>query len=79
MTAIIHHGLARLDDDRHLRTLFRRHVGTPLWLSVPLLVAVFIVADEGYHADLLFPDHVSTVWFGAYWLVSGSLLTYLSA
>jgi hypothetical protein len=78
VTAIIHHGLARLDDDRHLRTLFRRHIETPLWLSVPLLVAVFIVADEGYHADL-FPAHVSTVWFGAYWLVLGSLLTYLFA
>jgi hypothetical protein len=61
-----------LDDDRHLRTLFRRHIETPLWLSVPLLVAVLIVADEGYHADL-FPAHVSTVWFGACWLVLGLL------
>jgi hypothetical protein len=76
VTAVIHHGLARLDDERHLRTLFRRHIETPLQLSVPLLVLVFIIANEGYHPDL-FPAHVSTVWFGAYWLVLGSLLTYL--
>jgi hypothetical protein len=75
-TAIIHHGLARLDDERQSRRIFRRHIATPLWLGVPLLVAVFVVADEGYHPDL-FPAHVSTVWFGAYWLVLGALLTYL--
>jgi hypothetical protein len=78
VTAIIHHGLARLDNEQRLRTLFRRHIHIPLRLSVPLLVAVFIIADEGYHADL-FPAHVSTVWFGAYWLVLGCLLTYLFA
>jgi hypothetical protein len=78
VTAIIHHGLARLDDEQHLRTLFRRHIETPLQLSVPLLVLVFIIANEGYHPDL-FPAHVSTVWFGAYWLALGSLLTYLFA
>lgn len=75
-TAICHHGLARLDDERSLRRLFRRRIEIPLWLGVPLLVAVFIVADEGYHPDL-FPAHVSTVWFGAYWLVLGALLIYL--
>jgi uncharacterized membrane protein len=68
--------LARLDNERQLRRLFRRHIAIPLWLGVPLLVAVFIIADEGYHPDL-FPAHVSTVWFGAYWLVLGCLLTYL--
>ena len=78
VTAIIHHGLARLDDERQSRTLFRRHIETPLQLCVPLLVAVFIIADEGYHPDL-FPAHVSTVWFGLYWLVLGVLLTYLFA
>ncbi len=78
VTAIIHHGLARLDDERQLRTLFRRHIAIPLALTVPILVTVFIVADEGYHPDL-FPAHVSTVWFGAYWLVLGFLLTYLFA
>jgi hypothetical protein len=40
------------------------------------LVAVFIAANEGYHPDL-FPAHVSTLWFGAYWIVLGVLLTYL--
>jgi hypothetical protein len=78
VTAIIHHGLARLDDERRLRGLFRRHIEIPLRLGVPLLVAVFIIADEGYHPDL-FPAHVSTVWFGAYWLVLGALLIYLFA
>ncbi|ORA80926.1 hypothetical protein K3U93_13065 [Mycobacterium malmoense] len=76
VTAIIHHGLARLDDERRLRGLFRRHIANPLALGVPLLVAVFIIADEGYHPDL-FPAHVSTVWFGAYWLVLGALLVHL--
>ncbi|BBZ14197.1 hypothetical protein [Mycobacterium branderi] len=76
VTAIILHGLARLGDTRALRILFRRHIETPLRLGIPLLVAVFIVADEGYHPDL-FPAHVSTVWFGAYWLVLGALLIYL--
>lgn len=76
VTAIIHHGLARLDDERQLRGLFRRHIERPLRLGIPLLLAVFIIADEGYHPDL-FPAHVSTVWFGAYWLVLGALLIYL--
>ena len=75
-TAIIGHGLARLGDARQSRRLFRRHIATPLWLGVPVLVAVFIIADEGYHPDL-FPAHVSTVWFGAYWIVLGVLLVYL--
>jgi xanthine/uracil permease len=39
-------------------------------------VAVFIAADEGYHSDL-FPAHVSTAWFGAYWIVFGVLLVYV--
>jgi hypothetical protein len=76
VTAIIHHGFARLDDERQLRGLFRRHIEMPLRLGIPLLLAVFIIANEGYHPDL-FPAHVSTVWFGAYWLVLGALLIYL--
>ncbi|MGB6208996.1 hypothetical protein [Mycobacterium sp.] len=75
-TAIIDHGLARLGDERDWRRLFRRHVAMPLWVGIPVLVAVFIIADEGYHPDL-FPAHVSTVWFGAYWIVLGILLVYL--
>ncbi|EID15786.1 hypothetical protein MXEN_06223 [Mycobacterium xenopi RIVM700367] len=76
VTAIIYHGLARLGDERQLRGLFRRQVEIPLLLGIPSLVAVFVIADEGYHPDL-FPAHVSTVWFGAYWLVLGVLLIYL--
>ncbi|HEY9303217.1 MAG TPA: hypothetical protein VIO95_02890 [Mycobacterium sp.] len=75
-TAIIDHGLARLGDDHDWRRIFRRHIATPLWLGIPVLVAVFFVADEGYHPDL-FPAHVSTLWFGAYWIVLGILLVYL--
>lgn len=75
-TAIIDHGLARLGDHSQWRRLFHRHIALPLWLGLPVLVAVFIVADEGYHPDL-FPAHVSTVWFGAYWIVLGILLVYL--
>jgi hypothetical protein len=74
--AIIDHGLARLGDRNQWRTIFRRHITGPLWLGVPALVAVFIAADEGYHPDL-FPAHVSTAWFGAYWIVLGILLVYL--
>lgn len=75
-TAIIDHGLARLGDAAQSRRLFRRHIALPLWLGVPVLVAVFVRADEGYHSDL-FPAHVSTAWFGAYWIVLGVLLVYL--
>ncbi len=75
-TAIIDHGLARLGDEHEWRRIFHRHIATPLWLGIPALVAVFFVADEGYHPDL-FPAHVSTVWFGAYWIVLGILLVYL--
>jgi hypothetical protein len=75
-TAIIDHGLARLGDGHDWRRIFRRHIATPLWLGIPVLVAVFFVADEGYHPDL-FPAHVSTLWFGAYWIVLGILLVYL--
>lgn len=76
VTAIIYHGLSRLGDERQLRGLIHRHIEMPLRLGIPLLVVVFIIADEGYHPDL-FPAHVSTVWFGAYWLVLGALLIYL--
>ncbi len=74
--AIIDHGLARLGDHSQWRRLFRRHIKIPVWLGIPVLVAVFIEADEGYHPDL-FPAHVSTAWFGAYWIVLGILLVYL--
>ncbi|MGH3971505.1 MAG: hypothetical protein ACRDTV_26265 [Mycobacterium sp.] len=76
VTAIIQHGLARLVDKDQLQKLLHAHIEMPLQLGVPLLVAVFILADEGYHPDL-FPAHVSTVWLGAYWLVLGALLIYL--
>jgi hypothetical protein len=74
--AIIDHGLARLGDHGQWRRIFRRHITGPLWLGVPVLVVVFIAANERYHPDL-FPAHVSTVLFGAYWIVLGALLVYL--
>jgi hypothetical protein len=74
--AIVEHGLARLGDSQQWRRIFRRHIEAPLWLGVPALVAVFFAADESYHPDL-FPAHVSTAWFGAYWIVLGILLVYL--
>jgi len=74
--AIIDHGLARLGDHGQWRRIFMWHITVPLWLGVPVLVAVFIAANEGYHPDL-FPAHVSTVLFGAYWIVLGVLLVYL--
>jgi uncharacterized membrane protein len=76
VTAIIGHGLVRLTDEVRVQALLRRHVVAPVTLGVPLLVAVFVVTDEGYHADL-FPAHVSNIWLGAYWLVLGGLLVYL--
>ena len=77
VTAIIQHGLARLTDKGQLRQLFRRHIDTSLWLGVPLLVAVFVIADEGYQPDL-FPVHIGNrYWLGVYWLVLGGLLIYL--
>jgi hypothetical protein len=74
--AIIDHGLARLGDHTQWRRIFNRHITAALWVGVPVLVAVFIAANEGYHADL-FPAHVSTAWFATYWIVLGILLTYL--
>jgi len=74
--AIIHHGLARFPDDSHARELFRRHVKGPVLLGVGLLVAVFVIADEGYHPDL-FPVHIGNRWLGVYWLLLGGLLIYL--
>jgi hypothetical protein len=74
--AIIDHGLARLGDHGQWRRIFSRHITGPIWLGIPVLVAVFIAADEGYHPDL-FPAHVSNAWFGAYWIVLGVLLVYL--
>jgi hypothetical protein len=52
VTAIIHHGLARLTHESHIPRLFRKHVAVPLRLGVPLLVSVFVIADEAYHPDL---------------------------
>jgi hypothetical protein len=74
--AIVEHGLARLGDNLEWRRIFRRQIEVPLWLGVPALVAVFFAADEKYHPDL-FPAHVSTLWFGTYWIVLGVLLVYL--
>jgi hypothetical protein len=75
-TAIIHHGLARLVDENQAQGLFRRHIVAPVWLGVPLLVAVFVIADEGYHPDL-FPVHINNLWLGVYWLALGGTLIYL--
>lgn len=76
VTAIIQHGLARLNGEEQVRGLFRRQVETPVRIGIPLLVATFVVADEKYQADL-FTAHVRTFWFGAYWLVLGAMLVYL--
>jgi hypothetical protein len=74
--ALIHHGLARHVNAGQAHRLFRRHIVGPVRLGVALLVAVFVVADEGYHPDL-FPGHIGNPWLGAYWLVLGGTLTYL--
>jgi hypothetical protein len=78
VTAIIQHGMTRLADEAHVRRLLHKDVTRPLRLGVALLVAVFIIADEGHHPDL-FAAQVSNVWLGAYWLVLGGLLIYLLA
>lgn len=78
VTAIIDHGLARLADEHQVRGFLRKHVAVPLQLGGLLLVAVFVVADEGYHPDL-FRAHIGNLWLGAYWLVLGGLLIYLFA
>lgn len=77
VTAIIHHGPARLSGDEKVRGLFRRQVETPVRIGIPLLVATFVLADEKYQPNL-FVARVRTFWFGAYWLVLGSMLVYLS-
>jgi hypothetical protein len=76
VTAIIQHALRRLVNETHERGLLRKYVARPVWLGIPLLVAVFVIADEGHHLDL-FAAHVSDVWLGIYWLVLGGLLIYL--
>lgn len=76
VTAIIQHGLSRLVNETHERGLLRKYVARPLWLGLPLLVAVFVIADEGHHLDF-FAAPVSDVWLGIYWLVLGGLLIYL--
>ncbi|OBI49860.1 hypothetical protein A5707_15950 [Mycobacterium kyorinense] len=76
VTAIIQHGLARLANETHVRGLLRKFVARPVWLVVPLLVAVFVIADEGHHPDM-FAAPVTDVWLGVYWLVLGGLLIYL--
>lgn len=75
-TAIIQHGLSRLVNESDERGLLRKYVARPVWLGVPLLVAVFVIADEGHHLDF-FAAHVSDVWLGIYWFVLGGLLIYL--
>ncbi|OHV04594.1 hypothetical protein [Mycobacterium talmoniae] len=76
VTAIIQHALTRLVNQTHLRGLLRKHVARPLWLGIPLLLAVFIIADESHHLDL-FSAPVNDFWLEAYWLVLGGLLIYL--
>lgn len=76
VTAIIQHGLSRLVSEAHERGLLRKYVARPVWIGIPLLVAVFIIADEGHHLDF-FAAPVSNIWLGIYWLVLGGLLIYL--
>lgn len=76
VTAIIQHGLTRLTNETHVRELMRKHVGRALWVGVPVLIAVFVIADERHHPDL-FAAPPSDFWLGAYWLVLGGLLIYL--
>jgi hypothetical protein len=76
VTAIIHHGLTRHVDESQAHRLFRRQILVPAWLGVPLLVAVFIIADADYNPDLL-PAHIGNLWLSTYWLVLGGTLTYL--
>ncbi|MCV7382118.1 hypothetical protein BST11_13110 [Mycobacterium alsense] len=76
VTAIIRHGLIRLVEKTRERGLLRKYVTRPLRLAVPLLVALFVIADEGHHLDF-FAAPASDVWLGAYWFVLGGLMIYL--
>lgn len=76
VTAIIQHGLTRLATEAHVRGLLRTYVARPVWLGVPLLGVLFVIADEGHHLDF-FAAPASDVWLAAYWLVLCGLLIYL--
>lgn len=75
VTAIIRHGLIRLVDEAHESELLRKHVTRPLRIAVPLLVVLFVVADEGHHLDFFAAP--ADFWLLAYWLVLGALMIYL--
>lgn len=75
VTAIIRHGLIRLVDETHESELLRKHVTRPLRIGVPLLVALFVIADEGHHLDFFAAP--ADFWLLAYWLVLGALMIYL--
>lgn len=77
VAAITYHVLVRLADEDQVRLLFRVYVRVPIRFGVLLLAAAFVIADEGYHEDL-FAVANSDIWLTAYWLVTGSLLIYLS-
>lgn len=76
VAAIIQHGLTRLVNEKQVRGLLGKYVARPLWVGIPLLVTVFVIADESHHLDM-FAAPVSDVWLGAYWAVLGGLLIYL--
>lgn len=75
VTAIIRHGLIRLVDEAHESELLRKHVTRPLRIAVPLLVVLFVIADEGHHLDFFAAP--ADFWLLAYWLVLGALMIYL--
>lgn len=77
VAANIHHVMLRLTDQARVRPMFRRQVVVPAVLGAVLLVAVFVIADADFHADLFSHDG-SNSWLAIYWVVFGALLTYLS-
>lgn len=77
IASVVHHILVRLTDDHQLRALFHSRITVPVRFGVLLLVPAFVIAGERSQPDLFSADLAGGRLTG-YWLVTGSLIIYLS-
>ncbi|MBS9535124.1 hypothetical protein KIH27_16170 [Mycobacterium sp. M1] len=72
-----YHVLVRMVDPAQARAVLRRHLRVPVLLGLVLMVTTFVIADEEALAHG-FGAADTSGWFDAFWVVTGSLLIFLS-
>lgn len=76
IAAVGYHALLRVVDGGRAAFLLRLRIVRPALAGAAAMLAAFVAADEGYHADL-FTGVAGNAWMRLYWACAVATLVYL--